>query len=86
VGDDSNLNPKLPSYAVVNLRTSYDVNQHITVFGVINNLFNKHYALFGTYFESEGTSKAGLPIALTDQRTQVPGQPFAVYAGIRVKL
>jgi iron complex outermembrane recepter protein len=27
-----------------------------------------------------------LPITLTDQRTQVPGQPFAIYGGIRVKL
>lgn len=86
VGDDSNLNQKLPSYAVVNLHTSYEVNQNITVYGVINNLFDKRYALFGTYFEPEGTAKAGLPIALTDQRTQVPGQPFAIYGGIRVKL
>jgi iron complex outermembrane recepter protein len=86
VGDDANQNEQLPSYAVVNLHTSYDVTANVTVFGVINNLFNKQYALFGTYFESEGTSKAGLPITLTDQRTQVPGQPFAIYGGIRVKL
>ncbi len=86
VGDDSNLNQKLPSYAVVNLHTSYEVTKNVTLFGVINNLFDKRYALFGTYFESEGTSKAGLPISLTDQRTQVPGQPFAIYGGIRVKL
>jgi iron complex outermembrane receptor protein len=86
VGDDANQNSKLPSYAVVNLHSSYQVNENITVFAVINNLFNKQYALFGTYFESEGTSKAGLPITLTDQRTQVPGQPFAIYGGIRVKL
>lgn len=86
VGDDANQNDQLPSYAVVNLHTSYDVTANVTVFGVINNLFNKQYALFGTYFESEGTSKAGLPITLTDQRTQVPGQPFAIYGGVRVKL
>lgn len=86
VGDDSNLNQKLPSYAVVNLHTSYDVTPNVTLFGVINNLFDKRYALFGTYFEAQGTSKAGLPIALTDQRTQVPGQPFAIYGGVRVRL
>lgn len=86
VGDDSNLNQKLPSYAAVNLHTSHEVTKNVTLFGVINNLFDKRYALFGTYFESGGTSKAGLPIELTDQRTQVPGQPFAIYGGIRVKL
>ena len=86
VGDDSNLNKKLPGYAVANLHTSYELTKNVTLFGVINNLFNKQYALYGTYFEPEGTSKAGLPITLTDQRTQVPGQPFAIYAGLRVKL
>jgi iron complex outermembrane receptor protein len=86
VGDDSNLNEKLPSYAVVNLHTSYDLTPNVTLFGVVNNLFNNKYALFGTYFEAEGTSKAGLPITLTDQRTEVPGQPFAIYGGIRVRL
>ncbi len=86
VGDDANQNPKLPSYAIVNLHTSYQINSNITVFANINNLFDKKYALFGTYFDPEGTSKAGLPILLTDRRTEVPGQPFAIYGGIRMKL
>jgi len=86
VGDDANQNDKLPGYAVVNLHTSYQVTSNVTLFAVINNLFDNKYALFGTYFEPAGTAKAGLPIALTDQRTEVPGQPFAVYGGIRVKL
>jgi iron complex outermembrane receptor protein len=86
VGDDANQNQKLPGYAVVNLHTSYEVTRNITLFGVINNLFDKHYALYGTYFEPNGTSKAGLGIALTDQRTEVPGSPLAIYGGIRVKL
>jgi iron complex outermembrane receptor protein len=86
VGDDANQNPKLPGYVVVNLHTSYQATKNVTLFAVVNNLFNNKYALFGTYFEPQGTAKAGLPIVLTDQRTEVPGQPFSVYAGIRVKL
>lgn len=86
VGDDANQNQKLPGYVVVNLHSSYEVTKNITVFGVINNLFDRKYALFGTYFEPQGTSKAGLPITLTDQRTEVPGAPFAIYGGVRVKL
>jgi iron complex outermembrane receptor protein len=86
VGDDANQNQKLPAYAVVNLHTSYQVTKNITLFALVNNLFNNKYALYGTYFSPDGTSKAGLPIALTDQRTEVPGQPFAIYGGIRIKL
>jgi iron complex outermembrane receptor protein len=86
VGDDANQNQKLPAYAVVNLHTSYQLTKNITLFGLVNNLFNNKYALYGTYFSPDGTSKAGLPIELTDQRTEVPGQPFAIYGGIRIKL
>ena len=86
VGDDANQNEKLPGYCVANLHTSYEVTKNVTLFAVVNNLFNNKYALFGTYFEPEGTSKCGLPIALTDQRTEVPGAPFVIYGGIRVKL
>ncbi len=86
VGDDANQNPKLPAYVVVNLHTSYQINANITLFASVSNLFNNKYALFGTYFQPEGTSKAGLPIMLTDQRTEVPGQPFAIYGGLRMKI
>ena len=86
VGDDANQNDKLPGYAVVNLHTSYQVTPNITLFALANNIFNNKYALFGTYFEPQGTAKAGLPITLTDQRTLVPGAPLAIYGGIRVKL
>ncbi|HEY0330212.1 MAG TPA: TonB-dependent receptor [Rhodopseudomonas sp.] len=86
VGDDANQNDKLPGYAVVNLHTSYQLTSNVTLFAVVNNLFDNKYALYGTYFEPSGTAKAGLPITLTDQRTEVPGAPFTIYGGIRVKL
>lgn len=86
VGDDANQNVKLPGYTVVNLHSSYQLTQNITFFGSVNNLFNNKYALFGTYFEPQGTARAGLPITLTDQRTLVPGAPFAIYGGMRIKL
>ena len=86
VGDDANQNATLPGYAVVNLHTSYKVNQDVTLFAIVNNLFDSKYGLTGTYFEADGTVNAGLPITLNDPRTLVPGQPFAIYGGIRVKL
>jgi vitamin B12 transporter len=32
-----------PGYTVVNVVTNYNVNQHVTVFGRIDNLFDEHY-------------------------------------------
>jgi len=84
VGDDANQNQKLPGYWQVNLHASYQLTKEVQIFGLVNNLFDKRYALFGTYFDPQGVAKAGLPIALTDPRTEVPGQPLSIYGGIRI--
>ena len=51
IGDQSNQNPKLPAYWVVNLHSSYKVTENIEVFGLVRNLFNQHYAVLGTFFD-----------------------------------
>jgi iron complex outermembrane receptor protein len=79
VGDQSNQNPQVPAYWVVNLHTSYKLNTHIEAFGLVQNLFNQHYYASGTFFETDG-----IPfLTFTDPRTFVPGMPLAAYAGIR---
>jgi len=79
VGDEANQNPKLPAYWVVNLHSSYKISDNVEVFGLVRNLFNKHYAVSGTFFEIDS-----LPyLNLTDPRTFTPGMPFAVYLGVR---
>jgi len=79
IGDQSNQNPKVPAYWVVNLHTSYKVNKHLELFGLVQNLFNKHYYASGTFFETDG-----IPfLTFTDPRTFVPGMPLAAYAGAR---
>jgi iron complex outermembrane recepter protein len=79
VGDESNQNPKLPAYWVVNLHSSYKLSDNVEVFGLVHNLFNKHYAVAGTFFETDN-----LPyLNLTDARTFTPGMPFAAYLGVR---
>ncbi|MFT5555572.1 MAG: iron complex outermembrane receptor protein [Bradyrhizobium sp.] len=89
IRDDTNQSPKVPAYSVVNLHTSYQITKHIEVFGLINNVFNQHYYLSGTFFQTGGfTSAGGLPnlmAQLSDPRTFVPGMPLAAYAGIRAK-
>jgi iron complex outermembrane receptor protein len=85
VGDDSNLNAKVPAYWVANLHTSYQVTREAQVFGLVTNLFNQRYYTYGSYFELGGVAKAG-SFAFTDPRTVTPAQPLAIYAGLRVKL
>jgi iron complex outermembrane receptor protein len=86
--DDSNQNPKVPAYWVVNLHTSYQVANNIQLFGLVQNLFNQHYYSVGTFFNNAGfnTNTFGAPhfLVLSDPRTFVPGMPFAAYAGVRV--
>jgi iron complex outermembrane receptor protein len=85
VGDDANQNDKLPAYWAVNLHTSYQIRKDLQVFGVVNNLFNRKYAAYGTYFGPESIVNA-VPNPPTDQRTQTPAQPLAFYAGLRYRL
>jgi len=85
VGDDANQNAKLPGYWLANVHTSYQIAKNVEVFALVNNLFDKRYALFGTFFDPQGVANAGLPIALTDRRTEVFGQPRSFYGGARIR-
>ena len=88
VGDDANQNPKLPTYAVLNLHTSYQVTDHFQVFGIVNNVTNNHYATYGTYYDTTtdaqrvsptlAANNGGNPDAVT------VAQPLSVYGGVKV--
>ena len=85
VGDNSNLNAKVPAYWVANLHTSYQITKEAQVFGVVTNLFNQKYYTYGTYFRLDGAAKA-TSFAFSDPRTVTPAQPLAVYGGFRLRL
>jgi iron complex outermembrane receptor protein len=87
IGDQSNQNPKVPPYAVLNLHTSYQLTPNVELFGVINNALNQHYYVAGSFFSLGGfnTASGGTALALDDARGFVPGMPFAAYAGLRAK-
>jgi iron complex outermembrane recepter protein len=80
-GDQSNRNPEVPAYWVVNFHTSYQVNKNVELFGLVRNLFNQHYYVSGTFFQTDSFTY----LNLTDPRTFVPGMPLAAYAGVRAK-
>ena len=79
-GDESNQNPKIPGYYVVNLRSSYEITEHAEIFGVIQNVLDAHYETFGTFFDT-----GQIPfLHLADPRTLSPAAPLAVFVGARL--
>jgi iron complex outermembrane receptor protein len=85
VGDDANQNVKLADYWVANLHGSYQLTKELQLYGVINNLFNRKFATFGTYFDPQSVINA-VSNPPTDHRTITPAQPLSIYVGLRAKL
>lgn len=82
-GDEANLQPKLPGYVVLNLDTSYQLTDHIAVFGQIENLGDQRYYTFGTFSPTSSVYLAQAPGA-TNPRSYSPAAPIGGYAGVRV--
>ncbi len=78
-GDESNQNPKIPGYHVVNLHSSYEVTDHVAVFGLVQNVFNEKYETFGVFFDTTQVPSAGL----SNPRSLSPAPPLGVFVGVR---
>jgi iron complex outermembrane receptor protein len=89
-GDESNQNPQLPGYAVMNLHTSYQPSRHAELFVTVRNVLAKRYATYGIYSDPTGIGAPGIPPgtaandAGVDNRFQSPAAPRSVFAGVRV--
>jgi iron complex outermembrane recepter protein len=89
-GDESNQNPQLPGYAVMNLHTSYQPSKHAELFLTLQNVFDKRYATYGIYSDPTGIGAPGIPPEAAsndpgvDNRFQSPAEPRSVFAGIRM--
>jgi len=79
IGDQSNQNPQVPSYWVVNVHSSYKLSNHVELFGLVQNLFNQRYYASGVFFDAQGLSF----LTFNDPRAFVPGMPLAAYVGVR---
>lgn len=78
----------LGGYARVDLHTSYDVTDRFQVYGLVKNLFDERYGLYGTYFdvgEVSAIDKALGGDGFTDPRSISPSMPFAAYGGVKLK-
>jgi outer membrane receptor protein involved in Fe transport len=85
-GDESNQNPQLPGYGVVNFRTSYEVVKGVVIYGLINNVFDHKYATYGAFYDTGIFNVSGNPSApnLTNPDTITPAQPLSIYVGLKV--
>ena len=84
-GDPSNRNARLPSTVAVNMRASYQFDERWQLFGLVNNLFDDHHALYGVFFDP-GTTAGLVTPALTDSCTLTLRQPVSFQLGVRMKI
>jgi len=89
-GDEDNLNPELPGYAVASLRTSFQISKNVLVFANIQNLFDRHYSTFGILGDPTGVGAPGVPAdgelgdPDVDPRFLSPAMPRAYFGGVKI--
>ena len=83
-GDEANLGKPVGGYVVLGFDTSYRISDHITVFGLIQNLTDRRYDTYGTYGPVDAVPFPNVPGGVTDPRTASPGAPIAGYGGVKL--
>jgi outer membrane receptor protein involved in Fe transport len=79
-GDEANLLPPVPGYAVVNARAAYQIAAPVSVWVLVNNLFDARYSTFGVL----GNPTAVFP-SFDDPRFLGPGAPRAAWVGLDLR-
>ena len=83
-GDESNLTAPVAGYLIVDLNAAYRPTRQITVFAVVNNVFNRRYDTYGSFGPVGDVPWPNIPGGVSDPRTSTPGMPLAAYGGVRV--
>ncbi len=85
-GDESNSTAKIPAFVVFNLRSEYRFNEHLSLFGRVNNLFDREYANFGALGQTgEVLNGLGLEENVNARFVGV-GAPRAAWIGVRLTM
>jgi iron complex outermembrane receptor protein len=85
------LNPQVSGFATIDLRTSYQVNRDLQIYGLVNNAANFRGATFGTLYETDSTTNqltggpAGL-FASEDPRAITLAPPLEAMVGLKYTL
>jgi iron complex outermembrane receptor protein len=77
-GDEANLLPPVPGFAVVNARVAFRVGAHASVFALVNNLFDARDSTFGVL----GDATEVLGASYDSPRFLGPGAPRAAWLGV----
>ena len=88
VGDESNQDAQLPSYWVTGIAREPGTSSHgVQLFGRVDNLIDRRYATFGTYFETDALANvhpSPLP-ADPSPNSDTPAPPRSFLVGLRVR-
>jgi iron complex outermembrane receptor protein len=79
-GDEINAFGTLSPYALLNLRTSYQVTPNIQFYGLLENVANVRARNFGTFFDTQAISF--LPLA--NPKMVSLGPPMGIFGGVKI--
>ena len=81
-GDEANDTDPTASYAIVNVRAEFAVNDRASVFLSVENLLDREYETFGLFGEADEV----LGDSFDNPRFLGPGTPRGVWLGVRLDL
>lgn len=84
LGDEANLTRPTVGYCIANLSGLVKVVKGVAVFAEVRNLFDRHYATFGTFSEVSEVNLAEAPGA-SDPRSLSPAAPRTWWIGARLR-
>jgi iron complex outermembrane recepter protein len=91
------LSPLISGFATVDLRTSYQVNKNVQIFGLINNALDYRGATYGTLYETGSTmydsgcatcASGAVPglFSSSDPRSITIAPPLEAFVGVKVTM
>lgn len=86
-GDAANQDAQLPPYWAVSVHGDYRIHRALTLFARVDNIFDRRYATYGTYFGPDGLSNLN-PSPLTanaNPHSVTPAEPRSFVVGLRAR-
>ncbi len=77
-GDEANLTQPLGGYGVVDLNAALRPTDRVTLFAIVNNVFDKRFYTYGSLGPVSDVPWPNVPGGVTDTRTASPGTPITV--------
>ena len=93
-GDEGNTGSRLGGYGKVDIRTSYDLNENVQFYGLVDNVLDAHYGLYMHDFNQEAARNAGAVGGLgaaffgtynSNNKSITPAPPVAAYGGVKLR-